>query len=307
MPSKEFLDFQSQIPTMPPIGDLPGGPIQENIPPEFASLGVPILPPDYTSPEPVIPSDFFGGKTEVNGVPGLHVMRGDVRAGCAHLYIHGGGFTIGSAMTSGEFLAYFLEKTGLEGYAVEYRLALYHPFPAAITDCLEFYQGLLNMGYDRIVVGGESAGASLTLGLVHALKMENLPLPAAIWCSSPVDDISYGERETYKTDMFTECSEGVRKAYAPDGDLKDPRISPIYGDFSGFPPMFIQAGGAESLVAGTVRLVTAAAKADNEVLLHIGKGMPHTFAMDYQHYPEANNAMNEFTTFINNILDVGLL
>ena len=232
MPSKEFLDFQSQIPTMPPIGDLPGGPIQENIPPEFASLGVPILPPDYTSPEPVIPSDFFGGKTEVNGVPGLHVMRGDVRAGCAHLYIHGGGFTIGSAMTSGEFLAYFLEKTGLEGYAVEYRLAPYHPFPAAITDCLEFYQGLLNMGYDRIVVGGESAGASLTLGLVHALKMENLPLPAAIWCSSPVDDISYGERETYKTDMFTECSEGVRKAYAPDGDLKDPRISPIYGDFS---------------------------------------------------------------------------
>lgn len=311
MASKAFLEYQNMVPAGPPTGDgpegtfNPGGPIGgPGIPPEFAALGVPMLPPDFVPPEPVIPQGYTGGKVTVGGVSGLHVTGEKSREGCCHMYIHGGGFTIGSAMTAGETLAYFHEKTGLPGYAVEYRLAPYHKFPAAVDDCVSFYKGLLEMGYEKIVVGGESAGAGLTLSLTHALKMEGLPLPAALWCSSPVDDMCYDQRELYKTDMFVDCCESIRKAYAGDADLTDPRLSPICGDFEGFPPMFVQAGGGESLAAGAIRIVEKAAKANCEVLLHFGKDMPHTFAMDHKMYPEAKNAMAEFITFINNTLDL---
>lgn len=312
MPSKAFLDFQSKVPSAPPSAETPevgsfnpGGPIGgPGIPEEYLSLGVPMMPPDYVPQEPVIPEGYSGGKMELGGVTGLHVTREGVRSDCCHLYIHGGGYTLGSAMTAGETLVHFLEATGLEGYAVEYRLAPYHKFPAAVDDCVDFYKGLLEKGYKKIVVGGESAGAGLTLSLTHALKMEGLPLPAALWCSSPVDDMCYDQRELYKTDMFVDCCEGIRKAYVGDWDLTDPRLSPIHGDFSGFPPMFVQAGGGESLAAGAIRIVQKAAKANCEVLLHFGKDMPHTFAMDYGAYPEATNAMKEFTTFICNVLDM---
>lgn len=312
MPSKAFLAYQSHVPSQPPTGDTPmvgsfnpggsiGGP---GIPEKFADLGVPMMAPDAMPQEPVIPEGYTGGKVTVGGVTGIHVTKEGLRKDCCHLYIHGGGFTLGSAMTAGDTLAHFIEATGLEGYAVEYRLAPYHKFPAAVDDCVDFYKGLLEMGYKRIVVGGESAGAGLTLSLTHALKMAGLPLPAALWCSSPVDDMCYDQRELYKKDMFVDSCEGIRRAYVGDADLTDPRVSPIYGDFTDFPPMFVQAGGGESLSAGAIRIVEKAAKANCEVLLHFGKDMPHTFAMDYQFYPEARNAMEEFTTFINHVLDM---
>lgn len=301
MPSKQFLAHQQNIPTAPPTMDIPGG---TPIPPEYADLGVPMMPPDYVPPAPVIPDGYTGGTVEIGGVPGMHLTRAGVREKCAMLYIHGGGFTIGTAMTAGDLLAHFLDETGLEGYAVEYSLAPYAKFPVAVNQCVDFYHGLLDMGYERIVIGGESAGACLTIAVTHAIRMAGLPQPAALWCSSPVDDICFNQRELYIHDMFSSSPGSLMAAYVGDADPNDPRISPIYGDFTDFPPMFIQAGGAESLSAGAVRLATAAAKAGNEVLLHIGRGMPHTFAMDYPIYPEAANAMKEFTVFINNTLDL---
>ena len=95
-------------------------------------------------------------------------------------------------------------------------------------------------------MGGESAGAGLTLSLVHALNMEGLPLPAAIWCSSPVDNIRFDLEEVFQQDMFTQTCEDMLEVYAGDAELTDPRLSPIYGDFSCFPPSFIQAGSRES-------------------------------------------------------------
>lgn len=298
MPSKEFLAFREQVPSAPPVSEAPEGAIPE----EFARMGVPMVGPDYTPPEPVIPAGYLGGAVTVGGVPGLHLTRQGVRKGAAHMHIHGGGFTLGSAMTAGELLAEFLEGTGLEGYSVEYGLAPWHPYPEGLNDCLAFYRGLLEMGYEKIVVGGESAGGALTLSLVYALKEEGLPLPAAIWCSSPAADICYDQGELYHRDQFLATSEGIRAAYARNANLKDPKVSPVYGDFTGFPPMFLQTGGGESLSASVVRVAVAAMKANNEVHLHFGKDMPHTFAMDYKSYPEARNALDEFTEFINRTL-----
>lgn len=311
MPSKEFLAFQSNIPTAPPTGDNPsfnpGGPVQggpNNYP--GADLGVPMFPEDYVAPEPELPAGTTGGKVTVNGVPGLHLTMPGVREKCAFLYLHGGGFTIGSAMTGGPLLKLFAERLGLEGYGVEYRLAPWYPFPAGVEDCVNFYEGLLNMGYEQIVVGGESAGAALTLSVALAAKARGLKLPAVLWCSSPVDDVEWYKQELYTHDFLSESSDKVQKAYAPDADPKDPLLSPIYGDFAGLPPMVIQTGGGESLSAGAVRLAAKAARANVEVLFHFGQDMPHTFAMDYNYYPEAKMAMEEILTFIEKRLEIQL-
>lgn len=304
MYSNAFLEYQKNIPTAPPPMGRPDGPGSAYIPEEFAHLDVPMMPPDYVPPEPEIPMGFTGGKIELGGVTGLHLTRDDAREKAALLYIHGGGYTIGSAMTAGPLLAHFLEHTGLEGYAVEYRLAPYHKFPAQYNDCVAFYRGLLDLGYERIVVGGESAGACMTLGLIQALKMETLPLPAAIWCSSPVDNIRFDQEELFLQDMFCQSNDNMLEAYVGSADPKDPRLSPIYGDFTAGPPAFIQAGGLESPAAGALRMAYKLARDGCEVHTTFGKGMPHTFAMDYALYPEARNAMNEILTFINNVLDL---
>lgn len=309
--SKAFLDYQKNIPTAPPASmEGPGqpgmgpGPQGSPVPQEFAHLKVPMMPPDYVSPEPEIPEGYQGGKVELGGVPGMMLSRPGVREKAAFLYIHGGGFTLGSGMTAGSLLVHFLEHTNLAGYSVDYHLAPYHKFPTQINEIVAFYKGMLDSGIEKIVVGGESAGAGLTVSLIMALKMENLPLPAAIWASSPVDDIRYDQQELFLKDMFTESCQDMLEAYVGDADPKDPRISPIYGDFSDFPPTFIQAGSGESLAAGALRIVDKLVRAGNEVHFTFGKGMPHTFAMDYALYPEAENAMNEILTFVNHVLDL---
>lgn len=309
MPSKEFHAFQKNIPNAPPTGDNPsfnpGGPVQGG-PNSYpgADLGVPMFPKDYEAPEPELPQGATGGKVMINGVPGLHLTMPGVRKKCAMMYIHGGGFTIGSAMTGGPLMKYFAEKTGLEGYAVEYGLAPWHPFPEGVEDCVRFYAGLLDMGYEHIVVGGESAGAALTLSLALAAKERGLKLPAVLWCSSPVDDVEWYKQELYTHDFLSDSSDAVQKAYAPDADPRNPLLSPIYGDFTGMPPMVLQTGGGESLSAGVVRLAAKAARANVEVQLHFGKDMPHTFAMDYNYYPEAKMAMEEIVAFINGRLAI---
>ncbi|NTV91049.1 MAG: alpha/beta hydrolase [Clostridiales bacterium] len=306
MPSKKFQEYQKNggfhggEGNMPP----PGMPCMPEGGMEGLRGGVPMMPPDWTPPEPSIPEGYDGGTVTLRGVKGLYMSKAGLREKCAFLHIHGGGFTIGTAMTCSEILRHFIENTGMESYSVEYGLAPKHPFPEGVEDCVAFYLGLLDMGYERIIVGGESAGAGLTLSLTLALKERGLPLPTALWCSSPIDDIEFYKKELYMKDMFVELGDAIYNVYAPGTDKKNPLISPIYGDFSGFPPLLIQTGGEESLAAGAVRLAAKAAAADVDVTFHYGKGMAHTYAMEFGVYPEATFAMKEITTFINNVLDL---
>ncbi len=293
MASKEFQAYKKQFREGPPPQEFS----PESIPEEYRNLGVPMLPPDISF-EAEIPEGYEGSAVTIGGVKGLYVTKAGLNTKVAHMHIHGGGYTVGTAMRNGELLAHFIEKTGLPGYSVEYRMGPYYQHPAGLEDCLHFYLGLLEQGYEKIVVGGESAGAALTLCLVHYLKQKNLPLPAVIWCSSPPVDQYFDEEELYRQDMFVDTAPAIRKVYFEGTDRKDPLASPIYGDLSGFPPMVIQAGEEESLSAGVVRFVEKACKAGNEVHFTFGKEMQHTFAMDYKLYPEAEYAMNEITNFI---------
>lgn len=186
MPSKAYANFVQKTQADRLVSNMPD-----------LSNGPPTLPEDYRAPAPVLPDGYSGGEVFVGGVRGLHITRPGVRSKCCMMHIHGGGFTIGSAMESMDLLQHLSSQTALECYSVDYRLAPKYKHADFLGDCVNFYKGLLDMGYETIFVGGESAGGSLTLMTTIALQQQGLPLPAGLYCSSPAVDPNYANEELF--------------------------------------------------------------------------------------------------------------
>lgn len=216
-------------------------------------------------------------------------------------YVHGGGFTLGSSGIPMPFLLELCHRLGVKGFSLDYRLAPEHPFPAATEDVLDAYRGLLALGYapERIILAGESAGASLVLALLHQLRDAALPMPGGVVAMSPVTDAcpELDRSDTTVLDALPDTDE-VWQQYAPGADLTDPRISPARGDLSGFPPVFLFAGGAEPLLDDALRYAERASRAGVDVRMHIGQDMIHTYPLDLWDYPEAMEAFEEIELFI---------
>lgn len=296
MPSKQYKRFMQENPMgigMPGMENMPR-PGTKN---ESGELIVPTMPEGFKPVMPPIPGGFTGEEVVVNGVKGVRVSAPNVKKGQTFMHIHGGGFTIGSAAFGVPFMLYLVKMLQMECYSVEYSLAPKFKFPTQIDECLAFYQGLLEKGYEKIVVGGESAGGNLSVAVTHCIKDNNLCLPVAVIALSPVGDMS-SSTKPYKSDFPMDMMPRITDVYAGKADLKHPYISPVYGNFKGFPPLLLQAGGSEGLAADSVHLAEAAAKAGVDVLLHIWKDMGHCFAQEFGHYPEADSAMREIIDFI---------
>lgn len=262
--------------------------------------GVICRPENYIDPTPELPAPFSGGIIEINGIRCLHLTSTEKRNGCAHMYLHEGGFTL-HGLTSFmnkqpvNSLAAIYNLTGLEGFAPDYRSAPESMFPAGLNDCIDCYIGLLQSGYKSIVVGGESAGAGLAISLSLKLKDMGVKMPSALWCSSPVDEIIVNADDPMCFNMY--------RVYAGNTHPRDKYLSPIYGDFHGMPPMVITTGGGEYLSSGAIRLAEKAANAGVELLFHYGKDMCHCFPDINSDYPEAINAFTEIGHFICSILE----
>lgn len=228
-------------------------------------------------------------------------VRPSAPSGGLLYYIHGGGFTLGSSGIPLPFLLELSHRLGLTCFSLDYRLAPEHPFPAAPEDCFAGYQAILELGYDpdHIVVCGESAGATLSLALLHQLKQAGLPLPSAVVALSPVTDAV--PEQTRSSEQVLEqlpSTEEVWAAYAPGADLTDPRISPARGDLHGFPPVFLCVGGAEPLLTDALLYAQRGAQAGMDIHLHVGRDMIHTYPLDLWDYPEAMEAFEEIELFL---------
>ena len=212
-------------------------------------------------------------------------------------YIHGGGFTLGSSGIPMPFLMELSHRLGVTCFSADYRLAPEHTFPAAPEDAFEGYKGLLALGYapERIVVCGESAGATLSLVIPLMAKEAGVPVPRAIIALSPVTDATAPPQGT----VLEGLDEGdrVMEVYAPGADRADPRISPALGDLTDYPPVFLSAGGSEVLLRDALIFAEAASKAGADVRLHVGKDMIHTYPLDLWDYPEAMVAFEEIELF----------
>lgn len=258
--------------------------------------------------------------SEDAGCPGILQRRtriGKIQAewlipeGCpenkAMVYIHGGGWSLGSIRQTRIFLAPMAKKIGFATVHFNYRLMPEHPFPAGMDDCYSFYLGLLEKGWQaqNLALAGESAGANLALALLLRLKEEGLPLPAAAVLMSPItfmDTMEGSHTEMADFDyILAEDSfiiSDVAELYAPGRDKTHPWLSPLYGDLLGLPPMQLFVGTDELLFDDAIRFYRKSRRAGNLAELIVGDHMPHSWPIFIGDFPEAEEAVTKMADFL---------
>ena len=201
-------------------------------------------------------------------------------------YCHGGGYTSGNLGYSRPLASKLSSATGWETLCFEYRLAPEHPFPAAVDDARKAWDYLMYLGYGAkdVVVVGDSAGGNLALVLCHKLKEERRQLPGRLVLMSPWTDMtasgrSYVQRASIDPTITMDYIHAVRSVYAGKEDLTSPWLSPLFGDFSGFPPTLIQVGNNEILYSDSLRLRDRMQKARVHCQLEVWNDMWHVFQM----------------------------
>ena len=219
------------------------------------------------------------------------------------LYIHGGGFISGSCETHRTHVAKFTSGTRLKSLLFDYRLAPEHPFPAALEDCVEVYRWLLENGYDSrdLIVGGESAGGTLVLSLLLALKKQGIRMPKAAFSISPVTDLRC-QAESFKYNAGKDIAPMGSwslwtEMYIGDSDPTLPLLSPQMGDFSGLPPLHICVGTHEIHLDDCENVAGKAKDQGVDVVLSKWPGMVHAFPILSPLFPEAKAAMTEICEF----------
>ena len=197
----------------------------------------------------------------------------------------------------------FAQVTGRNVLSFEYRLAPEHPFPAALEDGYAAYLYMLSLGLssERIAFAGDSAGGGLELAVALKAREEGTPLPAAIAALSPWADLTLNE-ETYTenrwTDPLLERKKLLRAAmyYAYGRYLMDPFISPVFADFTGFPPTLIHVGTHEVLLGDSRRLAESLRRAHVDVQLLEWEGMWHVWHIF--DVPESHAALRGIADFL---------
>jgi monoterpene epsilon-lactone hydrolase len=202
------------------------------------------------------------------------------------LFLHGGGYSSGSIASHRGMVTAAGRAAGVRTLAVGYRLAPEHPFPAALEDAKAAYALLLARGFSprRIAVGGDSAGAGLTLALLTNLRDAGQPLPACAWLLSPWVDLemtgaSLESKAAIDPLIQKSYLQELAAAYLSGADPKNPLVSPLRADLSGLPPLLTQVGSAETLLDDAVRIVARAGAADVEASLEIWPHMIHVWPL----------------------------
>jgi len=221
------------------------------------------------------------------------------------LYLHGGGYVTGSIEDHRMMCGLLANATGVKVLIPEYRLAPEHPFPAALDDALKVYQWLLDQGYSptNMIIAGDSAGGGLSVATVLALKEKSGSLPAAVVCLSPWTDLALtGQSHTTKAKaeaiLRKETLHEWALCYTDESNLTNPLVSPIHGDFHGFPSLLIQVGSEEILLDDSILLAEKAKFAGVDVTLKIWDGMWHVWQALGDLIPENKKTFEEIGQFV---------
>lgn len=222
------------------------------------------------------------------------------------LYVHGGGYCIGSSKSHRHMVARLAQHAGTLAVSLDYRLAPEVPFPGAVEDALTAYKALLDEGFEpgRIAISGDSAGGGLSVATAMAIRDAGLPQPAALYPISPWADLAQEgatcDSLAHKDPMLSrESLQAFADAYL--GSIRPqtvPTASPLHGDLAGLAPMFIQVGGAEVLMSDSIRLAEKAGIAGGEVNLEIWPEMIHIWPIFFPMLDAGDNALRNGASFI---------
>ena len=219
------------------------------------------------------------------------------------MHCHGGGYSTGSSLYARTLTAKLASCTGMEVLSFDYRLAPEHPYPAALEDAMKVWDYLMRVGYGArdVILTGDSAGGNLALALTLKLKEQGRFLPRGLVLMSPWTDLtSSGESYATKKDVDPVLTnaylERMIHVYAKGEDLTHPFVSPLFGDFRGFPPTYVQVGENEILLSDATRLVERLKQAGVGAKLDVFENMWHVFQMSP--FKTAYEAMDKNVAFI---------
>ena len=222
------------------------------------------------------------------------------------VHLHGGAYTFSAGM-AGMYEAILLANyLQIPVISVDYRMPPDHPFPAALADAVLVYEQLLKKYPDhQFYLGGTSAGGGLSMATVLKLKDENIPLPSAIFAGTPWTDLSKTGDSYYifeGIDRILVQYEGVLEEsallYADGKDLKDPYLSPVYGDLSNFPPTFLLSGTRDMFLSNTVRADRKLKDAGVDTELVVLEGQSHADYLVVPNAPESIAAFQDLKEFL---------
>lgn len=241
----------------------------------------------------------------VGGIPVLWVSRKAARTEDVLLYIHGGGFIVGSPDTHKHMVADVVGALGCEAVMPRYRLAPEHPFSAGFDDCLAAYVGLLERGLraDQIVLGGDSAGGNLVLALLSHLSDAGMDMPQSAFVLSPVVDLAAGfesMRTNAKSEvlLIAERFSELGDMYLQGADASVPKASPIHGAFERCPPLLMHCSDGEVLRDDTLEMQRKLVGLGHDVLVRSWPNAFHVFHIMRGHFPEARAALDGVVAFI---------
>lgn len=222
------------------------------------------------------------------------------------LYCHGGGYSTGSSKYARTLTSKLASSTFMNVLCFDYRLAPEHPYPAALEDAVKAWDYLMLQGYGarEVIVAGDSAGGNLALVLTLYLKEQRRMLPGGLVLMSPWTDLtssgeSFQARAEQDPVLTAEYIDRMKLAYAGERELKDPLISPLWGDYVDFPPVCIQVGENEILHSDARRLYERLLERHVPVRFEEFPGMWHVFQMSP--FKTAYEAMNRIAGFIYDI------
>jgi len=251
------------------------------------------------------PRGYQTKKQNIAQVPTVHIQPKTTKSGLGILYLHGGGYVVGSSKSHTKLAAQIGQAAQAQVWLAEYRLAPEHPSPAAIEDSIAVYKALLAQGQDpkKLVIAGDSAGGGLSLSTVIALRNAGLPLPAALVLLSPWVDLSLSGN-TIKThaaqdamlseDWLVWCA----KNYCGPKSATDPTCSPLYADLTGLPPVLIHVGTEEVLLDDAKRLAEQAEKCGIPTTFKIYDKVGHVFQFHAGILKESDDSIKGIGQFI---------
>jgi acetyl esterase/lipase len=285
---RHLFELRDQAPANPPLRDMRDG---------FDALWGAYPPQAGVDPVPVV----------AGGVPAAWLAAPDSAADRVIVYLHGGGFRVGSITSHLAITSWLAAAAKARVLALDYRLAPEHPFPAQIDDTVAAYVWLLDQSYktDRMAIVGDSAGGGLVVTSMLKLTEFGRPLPACAVAISPWTDL-VGDGGWRDADPSLDpvasspLLDEIIGDYLVGADPHQGLVSPLYADLSGLPPLLIQVGTQEILKNDATRLAEKAREAGVDVTLEIEEGAFHVWHHTAPIVPEAQAAISRIGAFVLN-------
>lgn len=249
---------------------------------------------------------------DAGGVPAHWIVPDGVPADAPVLvYLHGGSYRYGSLLSHAELVGRIAREAGARALFVDYRLCPEHRFPAAVDDAIAATRWVLRTTpASCVIVGGDSAGGTLTLAVLLALRDAGETLPAGGLCICPWVDPTFRGGSLLANAPFDwatpEDFDDWARTYCDPDQLRDPRIAPTFADLRGLPPLLVQVGSAEMLFDQIVAFAEKAKAAGVDAKLSIGQDMIHNWHTLAGMFPEPARAVAECGAFVRERTSTGV-